>query len=310
MTPAETSHPVESVPVEAQLWAEALAQELNLAHSQHTDATAEDRAARLEEVVRTAILAISPGGRAPYLRALNDRFPSWAESTRRIYEQKHRVVSPDEAIEAFFQQATFFTPEQREQVRERLSALGLSSTDELNSEARAEVQTKLKLQPEDAIDAQRLAKLFATFADLMLGLDQLVWNLWRSAAPQSSIRRDLSPAELRALVRRSLCGDAEASAVQVQQQLEMTRQLTAGLLAGLGLAGQTFGNHFHARYSPDAIRSAIDAESGGGLFASAEAKCWKRYTDLSAELTAEAIETQVRDTVVKYAEDLIRGRKR
>ena len=75
-------------------------------------------------------------------------------------------------------------------------------------------------------------------------------------------------------------------------------------------SGRNFARRHVQRYSPDAIREATKLEGGGGLFANAEARCWKKYTDVAAEITESSIETDVQDAVVKYAEDLIRGSTR
>jgi hypothetical protein len=112
-------------------------------------------------------------------------------------------------------------------------------------------------------------------------------------------------------MRRSLTGDAEASVAQIQKQLEATRQLIAGLLAGLGPAGKNFARRYQQRYTPEAIREAVKAEGGGGgMFANAETKFWKKYTELAGEITDATIENDVQEAVVKYAEDLIRGTNR
>jgi len=203
--------------------------------------------------------------------------------------------------------------EQRESLKQKLAELGfiVTSNKPIDGDALTDVQAKLKLGPDDPIDPQRLGKLFAALADVMLTLDQLAWNLWRSAAPKSTIRRDNSQGDLRMLMRRSIEGDAEASAAQVQKQLESTRQLIAGLLAGLGPAGKNFSRRYQQRYTPDAIREAVKAEGGGGgLFGNIEVKCWKKYTELAAEITEATIESDVQEAVVKYAEDLIRGSNR
>jgi hypothetical protein len=127
-------------------------------------------------------------------------------------------------------------------------------------------------------------------------------------APKSRIRHEKAEGDLRTLVRRSVTGDAEVSAAQVQKQLEATRQLIAGIIAGLGPAGKTFAGRYQERYAPDAIREMIQAEGGANsLFANAEAKCWKKYTEISTEITQTSIETDVQDAVVKYVENLIRG---
>ncbi len=194
-----------------------------------------------------------------------------------------------------------------------LAGLGLvqPAATPIEGEALTEVQAKLKLEPEDRIEAQALGRVFAVYVEAMLILDQLAWNVWRNVAPKSSVRRDTSQGDLRQLTRRSLMGDAEASAAQVQKQLEGTRQLIAGLLAGLGPAGKNFARRYQQRYAPDAIREVVRTEGGGGgLFANAEARYWKKYSDLAAEITESMIENDVQEAVVKYAEDLIRGTNR
>jgi len=178
----------------------------------------------------------------------------------------------------------------------------------IEGEALTAVRSKLKLDPEDPIDTQQLAKLFAVYAEAMLALDQLAWNVWRNAAPKSPVRRDTAQGDLRTVTRRSLSGDAEAAAAQghVQKQIEASRQLIAGLLAGLGPAGKNFARRFQQRYTPDAVKELVRTEGGGKN----DAQYWKKHTELAAEITETVIEDDVQAAVVKYAEDLMRGASR
>ena len=310
--PATPTPPVSGVDDSSREWALAVATTLRLKQQEHSHLPPAEREQRLETELRDAVQAVPLADRQSHLLALGKIFPSWEAATHGTYAQaKSRIQTPIELVDALVESAPGLAPADREQIAERLRSVGLSAaaTGGLGQEILTEIKSRLKLAPEEEIDSQRLGKLFIIFADLTLALDQLVWNLWKGAAPQSSIRREISSSDVRGLVRRSLCGDAEASAAQIQQQVESTRQLIAGLLAGLGSAGQTFGARFQERFAPDAIRSAVEADSSG-FFASAEVKCWKHYEGLAPELTTDAIETQVREAVVKYTEDLIRGRKR
>ena len=47
-------------------------------------------------------------------------------------------------------------------------------------------------------------------------------------------------------------------------------------------------------------------KSGWGM-ASVETKCWKKYTELTKELSEDSIETEIIEAVARYAEDLMRG---
>jgi hypothetical protein len=295
-------------------WAAALGNRLKYLQANLAEETGENRQTYLEEELRRALQAVPASKRGLYLDALAERFPTWELATVAVASPAAVTQpTPDEIVKAFLQLAPQLSGEQRENVKQKLAALGMviANNMPIEGEALADVQAKLKLGPRDPIDPQRLGKLFAAFAEVMLTLDQLAWNVWRSAAPKSPIRRDTSQGDLRTLTRRSLAGDAEASAAQVQKQLEGTRQLIAGLLAGLGPAGRNFARRYQQRYAPDAVREAVRAEGGGGgLFANAEARCWKKYTDLAAEITDATIENDVQEAVVKYAEDLIRGTNR
>lgn len=308
---ASSPAPAQPAPAE---WAALLAQRLFSVRAQCIHEAPDERAAKLEEVLRGALQEIAAERRADYLAAIADYFPSWQQATADVLAPRGEAgaePTPEQAVDTLLALWPKMSPAQRDQAKQRLASAGIAATSvkPLEGEALAEVQAKLKLAPNDPVDPQRLGKLFATFAEVTLALDQLVWNVWRSAAPKSPIRREGAQGDLRALVRRSLAGDAEASVTLVQQQLESTRQLIAGLLAGLGPAGQDFAKKFQERYSPEAIRAAVLADGGAGFFGSAEAKCWKRYADLGVELTDTSIEGAVREAVIRYAEDLIRGRR-
>ncbi|MGH9099705.1 MAG: hypothetical protein ACRDV8_05675, partial [Acidimicrobiales bacterium] len=295
-------------------WASSLGNRLKYLQANLADETPENRQAYVEEELRRALQALPPSKRGPYLDSLSERFPTWELATVPGGTSAAAVqATPDETVKAFLQLVPQLSAEQRENLKQKLMALGLviPANVAIDGEALTDVQAKLALGPKDAIDPQRLGRLFALFAEFTFTADQLTWNVWRSAAPKSAIRRDSSRGDLRLLTRKSLSGDAETSTVLVQKQLEATRQLVAGLLAGLGPAGKNFARKYQQRYSPDAVREAVRAEGGGGgLFANAEARCWKKYADLATEITDASIENDVQEAVVNYAEDLIRGSNR
>lgn len=295
-------------------WASSLGNRLRYLQANLAEETPDNRQLYLEEELRRALQATPASRRAVYLDALAERFPTWELASVTIDSPAAMAKqTPDEIIKSFLQLVPQMSGEQRENVKQLLADLGMivSTNKPIEGEALVDVQSKLKLASTDEIDAQRLGKLFAMFAEVTFTLDQLAWNVWRSAAPKSPIRRDSSQGDLRLLTRRSLLGDAEVSAAQVQKQLEGTRQLIAGLLAGLGPAGKNFARRYRQRYSPDAVREAVRAEGGsGGLFTNVESRCWKKYTDVAAEITEAMIESDVQEAVVKYAEELIRGSNR
>ena len=303
MQPASTT---DAALAEPGPWATSLGEKWKYLQTSLASETPQDRQVFLEEELRRVLATVPAAKRGAYLDAIAARYPAW--ETAAVFVNSPAKVArqtPDEVIASFLQLVPALTGAQRDEVKQKLAALGLitSSAQPVDGEALTDVQAKLKLEPEDKIDAQRLAKLFALYADAMLTLDQLAWNVWRNAAPKSAIRRDTTQGDLRMVTRKALTGDAAITPAVVAKQLEASRLLVAGLLAGLGPAGKNFSRRYTQSYMPDAIREVVRGEGGG----KSDAHFWKKYTELAAQLSETVIEDDVQEAVVKYAEDLIRG---
>lgn len=287
-------------------WALALGERWKYLQTSLASESPQDRQVFLEAELRRALQSVPAEKRGAYLDALAARYPAW-EMAAVFVNNPAKVArqTPEEIVEAFLQLVPRLTAEQREDVKRRLAAAGLvqAAATPIEGEALTEVRAKLKLEADDPIDPQRLGRLFALYAEAMLILDQLAWNVWRNAAPKSTIRRDTTQGDLRTVTRRALAGDAAATPAQVQKQLDASRLLVAGLLAGLGPAGKNFARRYQQNYTPDAIREVLRAEGGG----KSDAHCWKKYVELAAQLSETVIEDDVQEAVVKYAEELIRG---
>ena len=303
--------PNEVASAERATWAAALVTRLKYLQTTLTEEPPESRQVHLEEELRRALQAVPVEQRGAHLYELTQVFPEWElAAATAIAPAAVARQTPDEIVASFLQLVPQLSGEQRENARQKLAALGmiLPTKQAIEGEALTAVRSKLKLDPDDPIDSQQLARLFAVFAEAMLALDQLAWNVWRNAAPKSPVRRDTAQGDLRTVTRRSLSGDAEAAAAQaqVQKQIDASRQLIAGLLAGLGPAGKNFARRYQQRYTPDAVREVVRAEGGGKN----DAQYWKKHTELAAEITETVIEDDVQAAVVKYAEDLMRGAAR
>ena len=310
VTPVPPDSPIDVANAKPAAWAASLVTRLKYLQTNLTEATPENRQVYMEEELRRALQELPLERRGSHLYALAQAFPDWELAAATVTAPAAAArQTPEEIVRAFVQLAPSLTGEQREKVKQELAALGLvlPTPQPLEGEALTGVRTKLKLDSEDPINVTQLAKLFAAYAEAMLALDQLAWNVWRNAAPKSPIRRDIAQGDLRTVTRRALAGDAESAVAQaaVQKQLEASRQLVAGLLAGLGPAGKNFARRYQQRYTPDAVREVVRAEGGKG-----DLQFWKKHTELAAEVTETVIEDDVQAAVVKYAEDLMRGSQR
>lgn len=310
VTPVPPDSPIDVANAKPAAWAASLVTRLKYLQTNLTEATPENRQVYMEEELRRALHELPLEKRGSHLYALAQAFPEWELAAATVTAPAAAArQTPEEIVRAFVQLAPSLTGEQREKVKQELATLGLvlPSPQPVEGEALTGLRTKLKLDSEDPINVTQLARLFAAYAEAMLALDQLAWNVWRNAAPKSPIRRDIAQGDLRTVTRRALAGDAESAVAQaaVQKQLEASRQLVAGLLAGLGPAGKNFARRYQQRYTPDAVREVVRAEGGKG-----DLQFWKKHTELAAEVTETVIEDDVQAAVVKYAEDLMRGSQR
>lgn len=310
VTPVPPDSPIDVANAKPAAWAASLVTRLKYLQTNLTDATPENRQVYMEEELRRALQELPLEKRGSHLYALAQAFPEWELAAATVTAPAAAArQTPEEIVRSFVQLVPSLTGELREKVKQELAALGLvlPSPQPLEGEALVGLRTKLKLDSEDPINVTQLARLFAAYAEAMLALDQLAWNVWRNAAPKSPIRRDIAQGDLRTVTRRALAGDAESAVAQaaVQKQLEASRQLVAGLLAGLGPAGKNFARRYQQRYTPDAVREVVRAEGGKG-----DLQFWKKHTELAAEVTETVIEDDVQAAVVKYAEDLMRGSQR
>jgi hypothetical protein len=308
VTPVPPDSPNDPANAKPAAWADSLAKRLKYLQANLPDATPEARQVQIEQELSRALRELPIEKRASHLYALTQAFPDWDTAAAiALAPAAAARLSPEEITRAFLQIAPQLSGEQRTQVKKELAAHGLVlATDQpLEGEGLAAIRAKLKLDADDPIAAARLTQLFALYAEAMLALDQLAWNVWRNAAPKSPIRRETPQGDLRTVTRRTLAGgpDSADTLLHVQKQLDASRQLIAGLLAGIGPAGKNFARRWQQRYSPEAVREAVLADGGG----KGDAQLWKKHSELAAEITEALIEDDVTAAVVKYAEELMRG---
>jgi hypothetical protein len=299
---------------QAGLWAEALARRLSYLQASLAEENAEMREARLAEEISRAMQSVTSDKRRAYLDALSERFPTWQMATVSFDSAGAAPTpqTPDELVTALYGIAGQLTPERRESIAERLAKVGLvkETGRVIDGEALGELQKRLKLTPDDTIDPQRLGRLFALLADMACTLDQLGWNVWKTIAPRSGLRRDHMVPELRVLMRRSLVGETETSSTQVFQQIEKTRQLVSAMVASLDAVGRGFAQSFQTHYSPEAIKETVRAEGKPGLFDNPDARAWQCYAERTGQLNAATIETEIREHLVRLTEEFAHGENR
>lgn len=164
----------------------------------------------------------------------------------------------------------------------------------------------LQLAPGERLSPEATARIASLLVDFASSLDAVGWSAWRAVAPGSSIKRSEPIRQSLARVARGEPGADEAAA----RDVELLRQLTAALIAGIGQAGRQFAQRQAERLAPAQIESAAKMASSRGLadlMISHEAKCWRKYVELASASDAAAVERELLGAVAAFAESLLKG---
>jgi hypothetical protein len=293
---------------EVSAWAQEVATRLRMLQTSFADDPPEMRHGYLVEEIGRSLRDIVESQRPQYLAGLRERFPTAerVEVTKPVpslVPGEMVELTPPELAEKLIDRVPDLTTEMKAMLAERLQAAGLSVERAKGVELPLELLGKLGLAPDQILDEQRLGKLLAALLDLVATQDSLVWNLWKNIAPKSIVRRETAE-NLRRTVGRYLAGDREVATLQITQMLDKTRQLTIGLLSALGPAGETYARHHLETFAPEKIRAMVEAGSSGFL-TNVEQKCWRKYVELTGELSGPAVENQIVNAIVAYTEEII-----
>jgi peptidoglycan hydrolase-like protein with peptidoglycan-binding domain len=306
--------------LEPSQWASGLGARLRLLQASFADDDDALRRDYLEEEIERELQSVPPSRKKEYLDALAARFPEGEGATAQVVDLIPAAdadtpsVTPEGLTAQLIALSDSMTEQQRREIGLRLQAAGFAvavavQTPAETDEVPAELQKKLGLSPDQTLDRKRAIRLVSALIDLVVTMDQVSWQVWKSIAPNSRVRRDPGAAgDLRKIAGPFLVGDSEVSTAQVLQLLDKSRQLVAGLVAAVGSAGEVFARQYLTRFSPQNIKEAADAEPG--FFVGPEQKCWRKYTQLFNEMTGTVIESEIANAIAKRAEDLILGAER
>ena len=298
---------------EASSWAQEVATRLWALQTSFADDPPDQRTQYLIEEIKGSLQGVVMSKWPEYLNALAHRFPG---PERIDAAPGNATTTPTEPVEKTLQElvdellsrATELSKEAKSELAARMESIGLTVGPSRSLSLPPELRGKLGLTPDQPLDEERLCKLLAALLEMVAALDQLTWNLWKTIAPQSVLRRDSGEASRR-VFGRYLAGDREVATLQINQMLERTRQLLAGLLSAIGPAGETYARNHLETFAPEKIRATVEGGSSGFL-SNLEQKCWRRYVTLANELNGPAVEKQIVDAIVGYTEQIVLGSKR
>jgi hypothetical protein len=293
---------------EVSSWAVKVAARLWMLQTSFADDPPETRREYLVEEIERSLKEVAESRREEYLAALMDRFPGperfeFGSAAVPPPQTEAPKRTPLQLVQELIAQIPQLPSETRVAIAQRLQAAGLLIPQTKGIELPAELIGKIGMTPDEPVDEERLAKVFAALFEMVVMLDHLIWSVWKNIAPKSALRRGTDTANLRRTIGRCLAGDREVATLQVTQILDKTRQLTAGLLSAIGPAGETYARQHLEKFAPDKIRTSIESKSPGFL-GNIEQKCWRRYLELAGDLSGPVVEKQMVDAIVSYTEAL------
>ena len=296
------------------MWATGLASRLRLVQANFADDQPATRQNFIAEEIERSLKGVVPSKRKVYLNALAEKFPAWQPSTESpapvvIQAAPAAEQTPEVLLQKLLEAAPRLAPETKAEFTRKLQQAGLATASSGGGgggfpELPPEVQKKLGMIAGKQLDPERALKMLVSLSELTLALDQLVWALWRQMAPKSNFRKET---EFNKLIGPYLGGDPEVSTQLLNQPLERTRKLIAGLLGAVGRASSTYAKKHTARFAPEVIEDWAKIEKKWSE--SLEQVCWRKYVQHAKEHATEpAIENEIQESITKAAENLIMGR--
>ena len=297
------------------LWAGALAARLKVLQANLADDDPATRKGFIIDEINNALKGCVPEKRKALLEALAEHFPSWDLTAAAPAPAAPAAApapepqTPEVILKKLIESLPALSAPQREEFARQLKSAGLEIPGGGGGgtgpfEITPEFQKRLGWTAPKPVNAERAAKSMALLFDMVLTLDQLVWTLWKQIAGKSMVRKE---ADFGKLSGDYLAGSTEVSSAQLQQSLERTRKLIAGLLGAIGRAGAAYARDRARLFDPGAIEADARAEKKWNE--SLEFACWRKYVQLQKEYGSEAtVEKSIQEAMAKAAENLILGR--
>jgi hypothetical protein len=299
---------------EASLWANGLAARLKVLQANLADDDAATRRGFIVDEINRALKGSVPEKRKVLLEALAEQFPSWQSPALSSPSAPASGPSlpaaepetPETLLKRLIEVLPGLPAGQREEFARQLKQAGLELGGGNGAAFEIPPDLQKRLGPNGAkpVNPERAAKSLAMLFDMVVTLDQLVWTLWKQIAGKSMVRKE---ADFGKLSADYFSGGAEVSSAQLQQSLERTRKLIAGLLGAIGRAGAAYARDRARLFDPGAIEADARAEKKWNE--SLEFACWRKYVQLQKEYGSEAtVEKSIQEAMAKAAENLILGR--
>jgi hypothetical protein len=277
---------------EAAAAASTLATRMRLVQTSLADEPPDKRRDYLRDELDRALQDVPGDQRAEFLQALRARFPLWSTATPAAAppDKSKPTPSPPSLLE----QLLALSPAEREALLTRLPEA--PDPKPVGGE-----ETLAGILEAGGVQGERVVPLVIMLIDVVLRVDQFVWDVWSSQiAPSSKIQRQK---DLRAQMA-AFAADEGVSHAELERQLKRLRHLIVTLLPSIAPATQQFAHQYVTRFLPDEIEALAKIE-GKRPWESWELRYWRKYRELAASLSEKGIEKEILGAIAQYAEKMM-----
>lgn len=289
----------------------ALSARLRVLHSELADQDKELRSEQLQDEVKRAISGLAPNEREPFLLALMEQFPNFAEGGAPSRAPAPMPVAAPAAVEVkdpkalcdkLIENSRFLSDADRAAITQKLASAGFAVVQVkevaggggggLPAAQVAEFKKALQIPAEQEVSAARVVETASVLAEFVLKLEPWACTYWRDLAPdaKNSVFQVLNKE-----LPKFAAGDEKVTKEVVQKSAYRLRSLVSLLMKGVMEAGRQFSRDHLAKYSLDGIKQAAPRE----MFKADEYRYWKQYERLMEGVDASSIELRMKQVIAK-----------
>jgi len=298
--------------------AERTANRIRLLQADLADEDAQTRRSIVADEIRAALEKIIPQDREKFLEALEERFPAWESEAFGRAQTAAPAASVSATDMAEFNDPGFLirqlqklaeqmSPDQRLKAATELERAGISTggASGVSPEVMERIRAAVQVEPEAAIDLDRLVSVMSVMLEKVVSLNDIATKSWKQ---MSHGARGRTQSNLARLVGQYVSNNEQVGSLQISEELESFRRLTASLMLALSQTGQAAYQQMR-RLHPEEIEGIIRNEPRS-MMQSNEVRCWRKYKELAEAIDPASVEADILRVLAGFVNDWVSKQSR
>lgn len=284
--------------------AEQTANRLRLLQVDFAQESADVQNEYLKEELGRTLKAIHPQQKRPFLCLLKALFPISFDGQEggggqpAVFPESKRPERPEELLDRFLAMFSNLPFEEQQTMLAALQAGGITCRQEASQPSKQldALKSLFPLREEASVSMENLLQVTHLMLEMFFKLDSLVQNTWMWMNSQKS---HSGASSLKNAIGSYITEGTGSVPQPMVKEVRQFQQLVTGLITGISRAGQKFSESFMSRYSAQEIAKLVQLE-GAGVLTSHNAKCWKKYQELSAGISRDSVEKEICTILTDY----------